>query len=86
MSKEAVDKVLMCRVILAAIANCRPIGVRRDAMEFVARKHGFFKSEDTLEPDWIEFLKKNVTQENVKSALKLLLNPLNDLQKSANRS
>lgn len=82
--KKAVDKVLLCRVILAAIANCRSIGNRCDGMEYIAREYGFLKSEATLEHDWVNFLKMNVTQENVKSALKLLLNPLQKLQKPAN--
>lgn len=69
------DKVIFCRIILAAVANCRSIGYRQFGMISMAKNLGFFDTEETLEKDWIDFLKKNINAKNCNEVLDILLSP-----------
>ncbi|MDD2609492.1 MAG: hypothetical protein PHX60_07295 [Giesbergeria sp.] len=69
------SEVIFYRIILAAVANCRSVGYRQFGMISMAKHLGFFNTEETLERDWTDFLKKNISAKNCNEILDLLLSP-----------
>ncbi|SER33534.1 hypothetical protein [Giesbergeria anulus] len=66
--------IIICRIKLAAMMNCRSVGYRQSGMVSVAKDLGFFTNTNDLEKNWLEFLEKNVTSKNCNEVLDILLN------------
>lgn len=69
------NPMMMCRIKLAVMANCRSVGYRQFGMVSMAKNLGFFTNIGELEKNWIEYLEKNVTNKNCNEVLDILLSP-----------
>jgi hypothetical protein len=69
------NPTMICRIKLAAMANCRSVGYRQFGMVSMAKSLGFFTNIHELEKNWIEYLEKNVTAKNCNEVLDILLSP-----------